>query len=313
MNEDGSFKISNLISFIMPVGYPDRDYKNISENLSKFSELKDSELIIVIDSPTPNSHWNLEEFNNMHHKVKIIRKHVGNPGGARNEGLKHASGNWIVFIDSDDQINFTAFHGMIIEAIGAGAQLALGNFITESTNASLESHHIPENDIQTKESIARNPGIWRMGFAHEVIEGITFPEIKMAEDQVFLALLGFWNLRIYKFAEVVYVYRQNVSGQLTGSNSAVRDILLALSRMFDIFVKSEYTSAESKFIAIMMSNQLITAFKRLRVRGFIFGILIFLRLIVNLDTVRLAPLLLQTFLLEVWRKVVNVNLTEGKL
>lgn len=296
----------------MPVGNPIRDSENISENLSNFCKLRDCELILVIDSPTLSTHPKFEEFNNLQCKVKIIRKYVGNPGGARNEGLKNASGKWIVFVDSDDKTIFTLFHKMIIEANEKEAQLAVGEFLTQSNHSSFESHHRVENEFQTKESIARHPGIWRIGFLRETIEGVTFPEIRMAEDQVFLALLGFWKLKIYKSSDVVYIYRKNISGQLTKNKSAVKEILQALSRMLDILVKSKFNSVDSRFIGIMLSNQLITAMTRLNVRGFIFGIRLFSRLMFSLKSPRLAYLLLQTFLVESRRKIVKLIMTEGK-
>ena len=62
------------------------------------------ELIICDDGSTDNTINIIEEiFNdNKNIQCKLIRnKHKG-PGAARNECIKHATGNWISFLDSDD-------------------------------------------------------------------------------------------------------------------------------------------------------------------------------------------------------------------
>tara|TARA_B100001250_G_C19630544_1_gene713561 strand:+ start:152 stop:952 length:801 start_codon:yes stop_codon:yes gene_type:complete len=62
------------------------------------------ELIICDDGSTDNTINIIEEIfnNNKNVQCKLIRnKHKG-PGAARNECIKHATGNWISFLDSDD-------------------------------------------------------------------------------------------------------------------------------------------------------------------------------------------------------------------
>ena len=66
----------------------------------------DYEIIAVNDASTDNSLEILREYERRYpDKVKIITYEVNKrQGGAKNEGLKAASGEWIGFIDSDDWV-----------------------------------------------------------------------------------------------------------------------------------------------------------------------------------------------------------------
>lgn len=60
---------------------------------------KDLETIVVIDGSTDDTKIQLEKFGN---KIKVVEQERSERAIARNNGVKHSSGEYIAFVDSDD-------------------------------------------------------------------------------------------------------------------------------------------------------------------------------------------------------------------
>ena len=63
---------------------------------------KNIEIICVNDGSTDNSLSILENYAKQDNRIKIITKENEGFASARNKGLKHVTGDWIAFLDSDD-------------------------------------------------------------------------------------------------------------------------------------------------------------------------------------------------------------------
>ncbi len=61
------------------------------------------ELIIICDPSTDNSNMEVQKFDNK--QIQIFYRNEPGPGGyaARNLGIKKAKGNWVAFLDADDE------------------------------------------------------------------------------------------------------------------------------------------------------------------------------------------------------------------
>lgn len=76
----------------------------LNQNFTEF------ELLLINDGSTDISAEICDKYAKENHRVKVIHKENGGVSSARNVGLEYAQGEWITFIDSDDQIKDNYFN-----------------------------------------------------------------------------------------------------------------------------------------------------------------------------------------------------------
>ncbi len=96
--------MKDLISIIIPCYNAS---KTISRTLNSIREqdFKDVEVIVVNDGSKDNSLEVLSMFEKVDSRIKVVTQENAGVSVARNTGLKHAKGNYIVYLDADD--NYT--------------------------------------------------------------------------------------------------------------------------------------------------------------------------------------------------------------
>ena len=91
------------ISIIIPV-YNVEDYIRATLNSILKQTLTDFEVIIVNDDSPDNSQVIIDEFCEKDSRFKSYKELSGGVSSARNYGLEHASGEYVLFVDGDDII-----------------------------------------------------------------------------------------------------------------------------------------------------------------------------------------------------------------
>lgn len=239
-----------LISAIVPIaGFPN-GMKQIESWISN-SDLRSFEVILVIDSEEEKTHdetQRIAEILRDMATVKVLTSTARNPGGTRNLGLSSASGNWVVFWDCDDTPNPSRFLEMIKQAIQVNADMAIGEYAIQSrVNRSVSTFNgtTAENLLET---IALNPGIWRFAFKSKLAKKFNFHDMRMAEDQVYLASILETKPNLFIFKEHVYTYWRYQRNQLTTSDSALNQLVAAL----DIFIGKYKNKQCTPFLTVII-------------------------------------------------------------
>lgn len=88
-------------SFIVPI-YKVEQYLSLCIESILAQTYKDFEIILVDDGSPDNSPLLCDEWATKDSRISVIHKQNGGLSSARNEGLKKAQGNYIIFLDSDD-------------------------------------------------------------------------------------------------------------------------------------------------------------------------------------------------------------------
>lgn len=91
------------ISIIIPAYNVSLYVKKCVESVCNQS-YKNLEIIVVDDGSTDNTLEILQQMEKQDSRINVIHKENGGLSSARNAGLKIATGNYIMFLDSDDWI-----------------------------------------------------------------------------------------------------------------------------------------------------------------------------------------------------------------
>lgn len=214
------------VSVIVPVynveKYVERCVRSLFEQT-----LEDMEYIFVNDC-TPDRSMEIikmlmEEYPRRRMQVKIVG-HTKNQGSAmtRNSGLKMATGEYVIYCDSDDWVEKTMYEDMLQEALRTDADILGTDFYDDyGRRSKIMKQKFPENNIECVSRMLEgklhcstcNKLIRRDLFSREKI---IFPEkVNMWEDVVTIVPLCFFADRIVYLPEAYYHYVHDNSASYT--------------------------------------------------------------------------------------------------
>lgn len=189
------------ISIIIPIYNVERFlHRCVNGILSQ--EFTDYEILLIDDGSHDNSGNICDEYATRYPFIKVLHKCNGGVSSARNLGLDHAVGKYVLFIDADDELAsgaLTAFDMTIkrwscADVIQGGVITIGGNkgFYVNSDWAEFESG----SECVANFLLHMTPwGVWNKLFKREIIEKnhVRFVNgIIMGEDQLFMYEFQFY-------------------------------------------------------------------------------------------------------------------------
>ena len=161
---------------------------------------RDYEVIAVNDGSTDST---VEVFNdavksfNQGVNVKLINKKNGGLADARNAALELATGNWIVFVDSDDVIHPRYLEILISDAERFSTDLSIATYKMVDSESLFEFDDVVSGKAVSKSRIMKlllhrnrfRTGCWCLLIKRELIEknGLRFnTDVRFSVDQAFI-------------------------------------------------------------------------------------------------------------------------------
>lgn len=118
--------LSPKISIIVPVYKVENELKRCMDSLLN-QTLKDIEIILVDDGSPDKCPQLCDNYALEDNRIKVIHKENGGLSDARNVGLIHANGDYILFVDSDDYISSNACEVLYFHAIKDDLDIVVGD------------------------------------------------------------------------------------------------------------------------------------------------------------------------------------------
>lgn len=224
-----------LISIIIPI-------YNVCEYLEKCLDsvinqtYNNLEIILVDDGSSDGSEKICDKYALKDNRIKVIHKENGGVASARNEGVKHSTGAYIGWIDSDDFACPNMFERLYQLSQENDADIVVcGNYVNE----------INENDnkseIYTKKAKDIMPDVlldnitshlWNKLFKRELFNDIVFPNISVAEDVAVVHKIFEKADNVTFTNEKLYLYFRRRSNNLTNNYKLMAENRICRAEQF---------------------------------------------------------------------------------
>lgn len=203
------------ISIIVPV-YNTSSYLEKCLDSIYNQTFKDYQLICVDDGSSDNSLQILKKYQNKIKNLKIISQKNQGVAAARNTALSHATGDYIIFIDSDDYIKENYLEVLYNESCKNNSDVVICNFYRyfEKIDKEIPVYIKKKRGQYTKEEILNSliPDIlihsylWNKLWKKDLFNNIQFPKIKY-EDISIMCYLFDKSKKISIIDDTLYYYR----------------------------------------------------------------------------------------------------------
>ena len=202
------------LSIVIPVyNYADILEDNIKSILNQKTDYK-FEAIFVDDGSTDGAQDILRKYEN-HPYVKLVFQKNGGIGAARNTGINHANGKYLMFVDCDDVV-----HDDIVETLMSKAYaddldmvVAAHNLVKEKNGEVYEivPNIYPQKNLigyKNGDEIMNLPGLpWAKVYKRELWNNVRFFPGYWYEDTIIHPLI-FTQVKSYSYIpKVVYEYK----------------------------------------------------------------------------------------------------------
>ena len=212
-----------LVSVIMPA-YNAEQYIASSIESVLNQTFSDFELIIINDGSTDNTLEIINQFIKTDKRINVISQKNQGETAARNTGLKHAIGEYISFLDSDDLYLETFLEKLLIKIKKEECDIAYCGFSYMKYNEKIGKPFAEGNMLACYAFQQQLVCIICVLIRHDLIKKnhvIFTPNRTMGGDQEFIMQCGLYANKICSIPEYLSIYRDNPSSITNTTNAFV--------------------------------------------------------------------------------------------
>ena len=236
---------SVAVSVIVPVFNTERYLRTCLNSLAS-QTFSDFEAILVDDGSTDASFAICKEFCEKDDRFRVLQKKNGGASSARNLGLEHARGEYVYFLDSDDEISDSTLHKLHTCAKESAADLVFfealarnngGDFFTGQYDYHKQylpdaPYRLMEEMLAYKEFHVSIPLLFIKKSLFDV-NGLRFREGIISEDMIMAYRLFSLAERGAHIHEYLYCRRFH-SGSVTTSKKTEKNYISAAAVYRDV-------------------------------------------------------------------------------
>lgn len=211
------------LSIIIPV-YNVENYLETCINSILKKNIDNYEIILIDDGSTDKSGAICDEYSKKYDEIKVYHQKNRGLSGARNTGIRHANGEFIMFIDSDDYISEHVDLKKIVDNLKSDITQYKWIYFYENRNKYVyfPDHHNYKGAVVDILKRKVQDGSISVSACDKIIRKKVLEKNKILFKEGILSEDLDWSLRLYlniktieDINEDVYVYRQQRKGSIT--------------------------------------------------------------------------------------------------
>lgn len=264
-----------MVSIILPVFNAERFLSQCLDSILR-QTYQDWELIAVDDGSKDGSMEILKSYEKREHRIHIISKENEGVSIARNIALKHAHGDYIYFVDSDDIVMPEGLMILVKAMDSNKATFVKSDFLPideqgkqvfinkKQVICRRYDGQVMESEKFFKKILMKEYFLWTCLFRKEIIEKnhIQFiPHCRLMEDAAFVVdYLLYSDRNVYKDA-CIYGYRK-YEGTVSAVNKDYTEDMMLIKRHLLEFPKSELHINLLKMMASKLDENTSSTIKK---------------------------------------------------
>lgn len=268
--------MDKIVSVIVPVYNVERYLEQCLDSIIK-QTYRSLEILIINDSSTDQSGEIASRYAGLDDRIILLEKKNGGLSDARNYGLDRASGDYIMFVDSDDYIEPDMVEYLMDAIEKADAQIAVCGYRLVDE----DGEELPDWEAFPKEKVVCTRDYWKVYHEEAYIYGVVawnklyhkavfdrirFPAGKVHEDEFILHKLLHIADRIVCCPGKKYRYRQrkgsimNLRGHGGSLDFFSADALQAFLIRLEYFMKKGMFT-EASFAFALAARQVVSGYE----------------------------------------------------
>ena len=251
-----------ILSIVVPV-YKTEAYLRRCVDSLRAQTVTDLEIILVDDGSPDASPALCDALAQEDSRIKVVHKTNGGAPDARNAGMAVATGEYIGFVDSDDDVAPTMYETLLTAIRRDGSDIAMTDYLRIPAEGepylvttdldggfydkdALRASLFPQ--LILKETLDYGPllSVWSCLYRAEFLRSHALrfdPEIRLAEDHLFSAVAGYLANRLsYHKDEGLYHYYLNMGSTTTSYHHGAFAVYAAMNEKLRAFFadKTDY-------------------------------------------------------------------------
>lgn len=239
--------MDELISVIVPIYNTEKYLVECVESLRR-QTYSNIEIILVDDGSTDASIEICDGFAEKDSRVRVFHKKNEGVAVARNFGIQHSNGQYVVIVDSDDVAVDRMIEVLYTQIKEKDADIAVGNYYIYDESDGNFYYYITDDDycvevLSSQELIDRQAGAWQWNssafivtvaklYKKDLFEDVLFTHGRRFDDEASTHRLFLRSKKTVFINDNLYIYRRR-SGSIMKTDfdlSWVRDLVEVFSK-----------------------------------------------------------------------------------